>query len=126
MMKSGFKALKVYRLSYSLAMRIFNESKTFPAEEKYSLTDQIRRSSRSVCVNISEAYRKRIYPAHFKSKMTDADAECSETLVWLDFAFDCDYLDKVSNKEILEGYNQVGKMIGFMVKNPEKFEPKSD
>ena len=78
----------------TVLMEIFHLSKKFPLEEKYSLTDQIRRSSRSVCVNIAEGYRKRIYPKHFTSKMTDADAEASETCVWLDFAKDCNYIDE--------------------------------
>ena len=85
-MNKGFKDMKVYQLAYSSAMEIYNISKSFPREEIYSLTDQMRRSSRSVCVNIAEGYRKRIYPKHFKSKITDADGECSETMIWLDFA----------------------------------------
>lgn len=123
-MKAGFKKLKVYKLSYELAMQIFVESKAFPIEEKYSLTDQIRRSSRSINANIAEAYRKRIYPNHFISKMTDADTECSETTVWLDFALDCNYIIEERHKILIEGYGQVGKMIGFMIRNPEKFAPK--
>jgi four helix bundle protein len=83
-MESGFKSLKVYQMAYELAMKIFTITKGFPKEEVYSLTDQMRRSSRSVCTNIAEAYRKRIYPKHFSSKITDADGEASETLVWLD------------------------------------------
>ena len=82
-----FKELIVYKKSFSLAMEVYEISKSFPKEEKYSLTDQIRRSSRSVCANIAEAYRKHIYVKHFVSKLTDADAENSETLVWLDFAY---------------------------------------
>ena len=84
-----FQDLLAYKKSFSLAMRIFEITKTFPKEETYSLTDQIRRSSRSVPVTIAESYRKRIYPKHFHSKLTDSDGENSETLVWLDFAFDC-------------------------------------
>lgn len=123
-MEAGFKKLKVYNLSYKLAMQIFVESKAFPIEEKYSLTDQIRRSSRSINANIAEAYRKRIYPNHFISKMTDADTECSETTVWLDFALDCNYISEERHKSLIEGYCQVGRMIGFMISNPEKFAPK--
>ena len=86
-MSFGFKNLKVYIKAYQIAIEIFEASKAFPTEEKYSLTDQIRRSSRSVCANIAEAYRKRRYPKHFTSKITDSDAEASETIVWNDFAF---------------------------------------
>ena len=87
----GYRDLKVYELAYKLAMEIFNESKSFPKEERYSLTDQIRRSSRSVATNIAEGYRKRRYPNMFVSKMADADSEGTETQVWLDFAQDCGY-----------------------------------
>ncbi|WBL26225.1 four helix bundle protein [Zunongwangia sp. HGR-M22] len=91
-----FKSLKVYQKAFSLAMRIFEESKSFPSEEKFSLTDQIRRSSRSVCANIAEAYRKRKYPKHFVSKLTDCDAENAETQTWIEFAYSCDYLSEDS------------------------------
>jgi four helix bundle protein len=84
-MDDGFKRLKVYQLAYELAKKIFIITKDFPVEEKYSLTDQIRRSSRSICTNFAEGYRKRSYPKHFVLKMSDADSECSETKVWLDF-----------------------------------------
>ena len=89
---SSFKDLIVYIKAFSLSMEIFEVSKGFPKEEKYALTDQVRRSSRSVCANIGEAYRKRRYPAHFISKLTDSDAENSETQVWIDFAFACKYI----------------------------------
>ncbi len=88
----GFRDLKVYQLAYELAMEIFRESKSFPPEEKYSLTDQIRRSSRSVAANIAEGYRKKRYLKMFVNKMADADGEATETQVWLDFARDCGYL----------------------------------
>lgn len=84
----GFRDLKVYQRAYALAMKIFEQSKTFPQEERYSLTSQIRRSSRSVAANIAEGYRKRQYPSMFVSKLADSDAEATETLVWLDFARD--------------------------------------
>ena len=119
----SFKSLKVYTLSYTLAMQIFEASKSFPKEEKYSLTDQIRRSSRSICANISEAYRKRRYPKHFTSKMSDADGECSETLVWLDFAKDCGYLPGEMRDQLSAQYAEVGRMIGGMADNPGKFRP---
>ena len=101
-MNGSFKKLKVYQIAYELAMEIFQISKNFPKEELYSLTDQIRRSSRSVCSNITEAYRKRIYPKHFVSKITDADSEASETMVWIDFSKDCKYISKDIHNSLLE------------------------
>jgi four helix bundle protein len=123
-MDYSFKSLKVYQFSYELAMEIFEISKSFPKEEKYSLTDQIRRSSRSVCSNIAEAYRKRRYPKNFTSKITDADGETSETIVWINFAFDCKYINKEIKEKLLQKYEEVGKMLGGMANNPEKFLPK--
>src|ERR1700757_3588035 len=93
-MTGSFRELKVYQMSFEAARQIRLISMKFPKEETYSLTDQIRRSSRSVCVNIGEGYRKRIYPKHFSSKMTDADGEATETSVWLDFALDCRYINE--------------------------------
>src|SRR5690606_29563797 len=106
----GFRDLKVYQLAYKLAMDIFNESKSFPKEEKYSLTDQIRRSSRSVATNIAEGFRKRQYPKMFVSKLADADGEATETQVWLDFARDSQYLSTEKHAELVKGYEEVGKM----------------
>jgi four helix bundle protein len=120
----GHKGLKVFQLSYQLAMEIFHLSKNFPKEEIYSLTDQIRRSSRSVPGNIAEAYRKRIYPKHFVSKLSDADGETSETQVWLEFSRDCDYISAEKCNELLIRYEEVGKMLGGMMANPERFLPK--
>ena len=88
----GFRGLLAYKKAFALAMEIFRISKEFPNEERYSLTDQIRRSSRSVCSCIGEAYRKRQYEAHFVSKSSDADSENSETRVWLDFSKECSYI----------------------------------
>jgi four helix bundle protein len=122
-MDYSFKSLKVYQLSYKLAMDIFEISKSFPAEEKYSLTNQIRRSSRSVCSNIAEAYRKRRYTKHFTSKITDADGEASESVVWINFAYECKYIDGVTKDLMLKKYDEVGKMLGSMADNPEKFLP---
>ena len=124
-MEAGFKTLDVYKLAYKLAMEIYQLSKVFPMEEKYLLANQIRRSSRSMCANIGEGYHKRLYPRHFALKMTDADGECSETLVWMDFARDCEYITTSKHKELLKQYNDVGKMLGSMIKNPEKFLPKN-
>ena len=121
----GFRDLKVYQLAYNLAMEIFQESKAFPQDERYSLTDQIRRSSRSVVANIAEGYRKRQYPKMFTSKLADADGEAAETQVWLDFARDCGYLPSERHDELLNSYAEIGKMLGSMIVNPEKFIPSS-
>jgi four helix bundle protein len=102
-------------------MEIFRESKLFPPEEKYSLTDQIRRSSRSVASNIAEGYRKKRYPKMFASKMVDADGEATETQVWLDFSRDCGYLSQPRQAELTAGYEEVGRMLGSMIQNPERF-----
>ena len=116
-----FKELLAYQKAFHLAMEIFEISKTFPKEETYSLTDQIRRSSRSVCANLAEVYRKRRYINHFISKLTDCDAENSETNVWLDFAFACDYLSQENYNSLTQKSNEVGKLINFMINNPTKF-----
>jgi four helix bundle protein len=123
-MGEGFKDLKVYKMAFQCANDIFEITKDFPKEERYSLTDQIRRSSRSVCANIAEAYRKRIYPNHFRSKISDADAECSETLVWLDFSKNCNYISVEQHKILIKRYQQIGKMLGIMIQNPKKFLPR--
>lgn len=122
--KFGFRDLKVYQKAFSLAKEIFEVSKSFPVEERYSLTDQIRRSSRSVCANIAEGYRKRRYPKHFTSKITDADSETSETIVWLDFALDFNYITKDFHDKIESEYEEIGRMLGSMADHPEKFLPK--
>jgi four helix bundle protein len=119
----GFRDLKVYQLAFELAMEIFQESKSFPKEERYSLTDQIRRASRSVAANIGEGYRKKLYPRMFVSKMADADGEATETQVWLDFAVSCDYLSLERHQKLVEGYEEVGRMLGGMIAHPEKFAP---
>ncbi|MEN3322945.1 four helix bundle protein [Mariniflexile soesokkakense] len=103
-----FKKLLAYQKYFELAMFIFEVSKSFPKEETYSLTDQIRRSSRSVSENVAEAYRKRIYPKHFTSKLIVADGENSETSTWLDFALACNYLDKEKHLELTELGIEVG------------------
>ncbi|HDM10697.1 MAG TPA: four helix bundle protein [Desulfobacteraceae bacterium] len=115
------KDLKVYQKAYGLAMEIFNISKTWPGEEKFSLIDQIRRSSRSVCANLREAWSKRRYEAHFISKLTDADGENSETDTWLDFARDCGYLATCDHRRLARECRQVGAMIGSMLNNPGPF-----
>ena len=115
------KDLRVYQKAYALAMKIFRLSMDWPLEEKYSLTDQIRRSSRSVCANLREAWAKRRYEAHFISKLTDADGENSETDTWLDFAKDCGYLSASDHKRLAEECREVGAMLGAMLKNPSQF-----
>ena len=115
------KDLKVYQKVYALAMKIFRLSMDWPPEEKFSLTDQIRRSSRSVCANLREAWAKRRYEAHFISKLTDADGENSETDTWLDFAKDCGYLSTSDHKRLTEECREVGAMLGAMLKNPSQF-----
>ena len=115
------KDLTVYQKAYSLAMEIFEISKTFPIEEKYALTGQIRRSSRSVCLNLREAWAKRKYEAHFISKLTDCDGENSETDSSLDFAKDCGYIKKELHKELTNKNREIGRMLGSMINNPKKF-----
>jgi four helix bundle protein len=120
-MKTGFRELMAYQKGFQLAMEIFDISKSFPKEEKYSLTDQIRRSSRSVCANIGEGYRKRQYPAHFVSKLSDSDMENTETQVWLDFSLSCEYISVEVHKQLTEKSEEVGKLLSYMIQNPEKF-----
>jgi four helix bundle protein len=117
----GVRDLRVYQLAFRLAMEIFKKSKRFPHEEKYSLTDQIRRASRSVAANIAEGYRKKLYPKMFISKMADADGEATETQVWLDFAEACGYLSANRRLELRAGYEELGRMLGSMIAHPEKF-----
>jgi four helix bundle protein len=116
-----FQDLLAYKKSFDLAMQIFEASKSFPKEETYSLVDQIRRSSRSVTVNISESYRKRKYPKHFVSKLTNSDAENSETQTWLEFSLACKYINEELFKELTNKSEEVGKLINYMILNPEKF-----
>jgi four helix bundle protein len=115
------KDLRVYKKAYALAMDIFKLSKSWPVEEKYSLTDQIRRSSRSVCSNLREAWAKRKYEAHFISKLTDADGENSETDTWLDFAEDCKYISDENHHLLTNECKEVGAMLGSMLNNPVPF-----
>lgn len=121
MVAKSAKDLRVYKKAYALAMEIFHVSKHWPVEEKYSLTDQIRRCSRSVCANLREAWAKRRYAAHFISKLTDSDGENSETDTWLDFARDCGYLSSEEHKRLAGGCQEVGAMIGAMLNNSAPF-----
>ena len=115
------KQLEVYRKAYLLAMEIYEISKSFPAEERYALTSQIRRSSRSVSMNLREAWAKRRYEAHFVSKLTDCDGENSETDTSLDFALDCNYITKSQHEELTSINREVGRMLGSMLLAPQKF-----
>jgi four helix bundle protein len=113
---------KVYKLAFELSMKIFSVTKKFPKEETYSLTDQIRRSSRSVCSCMAEAHRKRLYPAHFISKISDADMENSETQTWLEFALACHYISKEDHDALLKFSDEVGRLLSHMISNPEKYK----
>jgi four helix bundle protein len=115
------KDLDVYRKAYELAMLIFRVSKRFPAEEKYALTSQVRRSSRSVCMCLREAWAKRRYEAHFVSKLTDCDGENSETETSLDFAKDCGYISAEEHGNLSLLCAEVGRMLGSMIQNPTPF-----
>jgi len=115
------KGLIVYQKAYQLAMAIFEISKSFPPEERYALTSQIRRSSRSVCLNLREAWAKRRYEAHFISKLTDCDGENSETDSSLDFARDCGYITIAQHAELTTLCAEIGKMLGSMINNPTSF-----
>ena len=115
------KDLKVYKAAYELAMRVFDLTKSFPPEEKFALTSQIRRSSRSVCLNLREAWAKRRYEAHFISKLTDCDGENSETDSSLDFARDCKYITPDQHTKLVALCEEIGRMLGGMIKNPGTF-----
>ena len=116
-----FRQLDVYRLAFDCAMEIFRLSKGFPSEERYSLTDQIRRSSRSVCSNIAEGWRKRKYKAVFKSKMTGAMQEASETQTWLDFCLSCNYMNESVFEEFDAKYEKIIGMLNAMERKADSF-----
>ena len=120
-----FRDLTVYRKAFKLAMEIYEITKKFPEEEKYSLISQIRRSSRAVCSNIGEAYRKRKYEAHFVSKATDADMENTETQVWLDFSFTLKFMNEITYKSLVEKSDEIGKLLHHMIEHPEKYQSKN-
>ena len=122
-MLRGHRDLKVFQLAYSLAMEIFHLTRRFPREELYSLTNQIRRSSRSVPANIAEGFRKRRYPNMFVSKLADSDGEATETQVWLDLSLDCGYMSKADRDRLTAGYEEVGRMLSAMIADPHKFAP---
>ncbi|MCP4180721.1 MAG: four helix bundle protein [bacterium] len=115
------KELDAYKLAYDQAMEIFFISKKFTRDEKYSLTDQIRRSSRSVCANLKEAWSKRRYIAHFISKITDCDGENSETATWIDFSKDCNYITDDEYRKLIDKNIRIGQMIGNILGKAELF-----
>lgn len=111
--------LDAYRKAFRLQQRVFRATRSFPKEERYSLTDQVRRSSRSVGANVAEAWRKRSYPAHFVSKLSDADAELEETRHWLRTAHACGYLSDEDRDRLLAEADEVGRLIGSIMRRPE-------
>jgi four helix bundle protein len=118
---SAIKQMIVYRKAYRLAMDVFEVSRRFPPEEQYALTGQIRRSSRSVCLNLREAWARRRYPSHFLSKLTDCDSENHETDSALDFALDCRYISDEEHRRLTSLGREVGRLLGAMIKEPEKY-----
>jgi four helix bundle protein len=121
----SYRDLRVYQLAFESAVRIHDLTRHFPPEERYSLTDQIRRSSRSVCANITEAWRKRRYPKSFLSKLSDADAEATETQVWLDFALRFGYLSPADHKDLLDCYDHGCSQLSVMMDAPDKWVPRN-
>ena len=115
----SYKELRVYQLAMHAAMKVFELSKGFPVEERYSLTDQMRRSSRSVCTNIGEAWRKRRYPAHFISKMSDSEGEAEETRVWVEIAMRCKYLTSADASDLDLMYDQILAQLVVMIENKD-------
>lgn len=115
------KELEVYKLAYKLAMEIYKLSKSFPGEERYSLSDQIRRSSRSVAANLAEAFRKRRYEKAFVAKLSDSEGEAAETQTWLDFSRDCGYITNELCEQLNAEYEHVIGMLVNMIKSPEKW-----
>ena len=118
---SSFRDLRVYQKAFKLQQDIFEISKSFPKEELYSLTDQIRRSSRSVGSNVAEAWQKRRYPAHFVNKLTDSDGEQAETQHWLDTAKACNYVTDETHEKYMQDCMEIGRMLGSMINKPETF-----
>jgi four helix bundle protein len=117
----SYRELRVYQSAFEAAMELFELTKAFPAEERFSMVDQMRRSSRSVCTNIGEAWRKRRYPAHFVSKLSDAEGEAEETRVWLQFAVRCGYMPEARSTDLDERYDKVLGQLVLMISNPEKW-----
>jgi four helix bundle protein len=122
MLAKDYRELRVYKLAFESALRIQELSKNFPPEERYSLTDQIRRSSRSICTNIAEAWRKRRYPNHWVSKLSDSDSESAETIVWLDFCQAFGYLTEKEYAVLVDNYDHICSQLTLMMDEPEKWQ----
>ncbi len=118
---NSVRDLEVYKIGFAAAMEIYQISKTFPSDERFSMTDQIRRSSRSVCSNLAEAWRKRRYPAVFINKLTDAQQEASETQTWLDFCLACEYINQQTFKRLDQEYEKILGMLNSMEMKADKF-----
>ena len=117
----SFRGLRVYQAAFELQQEVFKVSKAFPKEEMFSLTDQIRRSSRAIGANLAEAWQKRRYEAHFVSKLSDSDAEQAETQHWLDTALNCKYIRPEVHASLLEKCQEIGRMLGSMINKPSSF-----
>jgi four helix bundle protein len=120
------RELRVYQLAFESAAQIHEITKKFPSDEIFSLTDQIRRSSRSVCANIAEAWRRRKYPKNFVSKLTDSDSEATETSVWLDFALHFGYLTPEQHKKLSDHYDHICSQLAIMMSEPNKWTPRTN
>jgi len=118
---SSYRELRVYQTAMDTAMRVFELTRAFPMEERFSMVDQMRRSSRSVCANIAEAWRKRRYQAHFVAKLSDAESEAEETRVWLEFALRCGYLSEAAAKDLDGSYDTILGGLVRMISEPEKW-----
>lgn len=122
--RSGYKSLIIYQKTFQFAMSIFHLTKKFPEEERFGLTSQIRRSSRSICANIVEGYRKRVYPKQFVNKLRTSDGEASETMLWLEFSLACEYITQDEFNKLEPQVEEIGYMLASMIKTPEKFAPR--
>lgn len=122
-MVRDFKNLKIYQLTFKAVVEIFELTKKFPVKEKFSFTDHIRRSSKSVCTFIKEEYKKRKHPKYFSLKLTDADGDATETIIWLDLAFTANYISKDEHFRLVNTYDEIGWMLNSMADNPENFLP---
>ena len=118
---NDFRDLQFYQKAFRNAMRVFEMTRTFPPEEKYALISQIRNSSRSVCSNIAEGYRKRHYEKHFIAKISDADMENSESIVWLEFALACGYISRDICDDLCTRFEEVGRMLNYALQHPDRF-----